>query len=89
MTRSCGQHDRNPETHPSSLDALISELHMPNPIDDWQSLLFFEADNIRAKPFEIEESRILALPRRVGKKRYLTELVATGQKKGVIDGLEQ
>jgi|HubBroStandDraft_3_1064219.scaffolds.fasta_scaffold1421313_1 hypothetical protein len=62
---------------------------MPNPIDDWQSLLFFEADNIRVKPFEIEESRILALPRRVGKKRYLTELVATGQKKGVIDGLEQ
>ena len=38
---------------------------------------------------EIEKSRILALPRRVGKKPYLTELVATGQKKGVIDGLEQ
>jgi hypothetical protein len=32
---------------------------MPNPIDDWQSLLFFEADTIRVKPFEIEESRIL------------------------------
>jgi len=62
---------------------------MPNPGDDWRSLLFFEADNVSVKPIEIEKSRILALPRRVGKKRYLTELVATGQKKSVIDGLEQ
>jgi hypothetical protein len=62
---------------------------MPNLGDDLQSLPFFEADDISVNPFEVETSRILALPRRVGKKRYLTELVATGQKKGVIDGLEQ
>jgi len=62
---------------------------MPNPSDDLQSLPFFEADNIGVKPFEVEKSRILALPRRVGKKSYLTELVAAGQKKGVVNGLEQ
>jgi len=62
---------------------------MPNPRDDFQSLPFFEADKISRNRSRVEKSWTLALPRRVGKKPYLTELVATGQKKGVIDGLEQ
>jgi hypothetical protein len=33
--------------------------------------------------------RTLALARQIGKKRRLAELVVTGQKKGVIDGLQQ
>lgn len=33
--------------------------------------------------------RTLALSNRVGKKRHFAELVATRQKKGIIDGLQQ
>jgi hypothetical protein len=33
--------------------------------------------------------RTFALPRQVGKKRRLADLVATGQKKGVTDGFQQ
>jgi hypothetical protein len=68
----------------------ISNRNAPGPFIDYLAKLVL----LRARSVEIwiefiAVTRTLALPRQVGKKRRLAELVVAGQKEGVIDCLQQ